>query len=37
MNRFESVRIQGFRRLLDVKLDLRPLTVIIDANGAGSL
>lgn len=35
MNRFESIHIQGYRRLLDVPLQMRPLTVMIGANGAG--
>lgn len=35
MNRFESIRIQGYRRLLDVPLQMRPLMVMIGANGAG--
>ena len=33
--RFERLTIRGFRRLLDVSLELRPLTVLIGANGCG--
>ncbi len=35
MNIFESIRVQGFRRLSDVELKLRPLNVLIGANGSG--
>jgi predicted ATPase len=35
MNRFENIHIRGYRRLLDLQLDMRPLTVIIGANGSG--
>jgi predicted ATPase len=35
MNTFESIRIQGFRRLSDVTLNLKPLNVVIGANGGG--
>ena len=35
MSKFESIHIQGFRRLVDVKLELRPLMVMIGANGCG--
>lgn len=35
MNRFESIRIEGFRRLHDVQLKLTPLNVLIGANGCG--
>lgn len=35
MNIFESIRVQGFRRLHDVELKLRPLNVLIGANGSG--
>ena len=35
MSKFESIHIQGFRRLVDVKLELRPLMVLIGANGCG--
>lgn len=33
--RFQELTIQGFRRLYDVKLGLRPLSVMIGANGTG--
>jgi predicted ATPase len=33
--RFQDLEIQGFRRLQDVRLSLRPLTVMIGANGTG--
>src|ERR1035441_4794895 len=33
--RFGQLSIQGFRRLYDVKLELRPLSVMIGANGTG--
>jgi predicted ATPase len=32
---FEKISVKGFRRLCDVKLELRPLTVLIGANGTG--
>jgi predicted ATPase len=35
MNKFEHIRIRGYRRLLDVTLTMRPLTVMIGANGVG--
>jgi predicted ATPase len=34
-SRFEELSIRGFRRLYDVKLNLRPLSVMIGANGTG--
>src|SRR5277367_3488246 len=34
-NRFQNLSIDGFRRLHNVKLTLRPLSVMIGANGAG--
>jgi predicted ATPase len=34
-SRFESLRIQGFRRLKDIELELRPLSVLIGPNGVG--
>jgi predicted ATPase len=34
-SRFEDLSIEGFRRLSDVKVTLRPLTVMIGANGSG--
>src|SRR5947209_1085966 len=33
--RFGQLSIQGFRRLSDVRLSLRPLSVMIGANGTG--
>jgi predicted ATPase len=35
MQRFLSLTVRGFRRLAKVDLDLRPLTVLIGANGVG--
>jgi len=35
MNIFEHIHIQGFRRLQDVSLKLKPLNVLIGANGSG--
>ncbi len=35
MNHFHKIRVQGFRRLLDLDLELRPLNVLIGANGSG--
>ncbi|NEP44422.1 MAG: AAA family ATPase [Okeania sp. SIO2H7] len=35
MHKFERISIQGFRCLLAVELEMRPLSVIIGANGAG--
>lgn len=35
MNLFETMRIQGFRRLYDVELKLNSLNVVIGANGSG--
>ncbi len=35
MSIFENIRVQGFRRLQDVDLKLRPLNVMIGANGSG--
>jgi predicted ATPase len=32
---FDHITIEGYRRLLSVSLDMRPLTVMIGANGAG--
>ncbi len=32
---FKEISVKGFRRLCDVKLELRPLTVLIGANGTG--
>ncbi len=35
MNRFQRIRIVGFRRLYDLDLEIRPLMVMIGANGVG--
>ncbi len=35
MNKLNHLRIRGFRRLADVDLDLRPVMVMIGANGVG--
>lgn len=35
MNTFEHITIEGFRRLFSVSVDMRPLTVMIGANGVG--
>ena len=35
MSLFEKIHIQGFRRLHDVDLKLKPLNVVIGANGSG--
>lgn len=35
MNSFESIKIEGYRRLYDVQINMRPLTVMIGANGVG--
>jgi predicted ATPase len=35
MNRFKRIHIQGFRRLADIDLEMRPLMVLLGANGAG--
>jgi predicted ATPase len=35
MNRFENISILGYRRLVNVHVELRPLTVLIGANGVG--
>ncbi len=35
MNIFEKIHVQGFRRLYDVDLKLKPLNVVIGANGSG--
>lgn len=35
MSRFRAVSIKGFRHLCDVQFDLRPLSVLIGANGVG--
>ena len=35
MNTFERLTIQGFRRLFSAEVEMRPLTVMIGANGVG--
>lgn len=35
MNSFERISIKGFRRLFSVGIEMRPLTVMIGANGVG--
>ncbi|MBD2183540.1 AAA family ATPase [Planktothrix sp. FACHB-1355] len=35
MNSFESISVKGFRRLFSIEIELRPLTVMIGANGIG--
>jgi predicted ATPase len=35
MERFENISIRGFRRLQNIELEMRSLTVMIGANGAG--
>lgn len=35
MSRFEHLTIRGFRRLADIDVELRPLTVLIGVNGVG--
>lgn len=35
MNRFNWIRVEGYRRLLSVALEMRDLTVIIGSNGVG--
>src|SRR5580700_3931737 len=35
VNRFKDLSVQGFRRLQDVRLPMRPLCVMIGANGTG--
>jgi predicted ATPase len=35
MNHFDRIHVQGFRRLIDVDLELRSLNVLIGANGSG--
>lgn len=35
MNSFEAIKIDGYRRLFSVEVEMRPLTVIIGANGVG--
>lgn len=35
MNQIEHISIKGFRRLNAVDIEMRPLTVLIGANGVG--
>lgn len=35
MNKFEKIRIRGYRRLFDTEIEMRPLTVMLGANGSG--
>ena len=35
MNFFERIKIEGYRRLHNVEIEMRPLTVMIGANGVG--
>ncbi len=35
MNPFNKIRVQGFRRLYKLEMELRPLCVLIGANGSG--
>lgn len=35
MNSFQSIKIEGYRRLFSVEVEMRPLTVMIGANGVG--
>ncbi|MEH2116508.1 AAA family ATPase [Nostoc sp.] len=35
MNSFESITIEGYRRLYSVQVNMRPLTIMIGANGVG--
>jgi predicted ATPase len=35
MNKFKHIRVEGYRRLFDVPLEMRDLTVMIGANGVG--
>jgi predicted ATPase len=35
MNLFDRLQVRGFRRLQDLRLELRPLGVLIGANGSG--
>jgi predicted ATPase len=34
-SRFDSIHVKGFRRLFDVELHMRPLTIMIGINGSG--
>ncbi len=35
MSRFKHLTVKGFRRLLDIDIELRPLTVLLGLNGVG--
>ena len=35
MHRFDHIHVRGFRRLHDFNLELRPLCVLVGANGSG--
>jgi predicted ATPase len=35
MNSFQYIAIEGYRRLFNVQVEMRPLTVMIGANGVG--
>ena len=35
LNKFESIKVEGYRRLSSVQLEMRDLTVMIGANGVG--
>jgi predicted ATPase len=35
MNSFASIKIDGYRRLFSIEVEMRPLTVMIGANGVG--
>lgn len=35
MDKFKEITIEGYRRLHDIQLEMRPLTVMIGANGSG--
>lgn len=35
MSRFERLTVKGFRRLIDVDVELRPFTVLLGVNGVG--
>ncbi|NJS12679.1 MAG: AAA family ATPase, partial [Microcoleus sp. CSU_2_2] len=35
MNTFEHLKIEGFRRFFYTEVEMRPLTVMIGANGVG--
>jgi predicted ATPase len=37
MHQVKNLKIGGFRRLYDVEIDMRPLMVMIGANGVGKI